>query len=221
MSAVDDARATHSAGRLSHYGDAMRVTTPTPGEPATRRHAVLVAALVLIAGACSSDDSGSDASDDATADAPTYLFSLTGDGASFDRDADGDTVTMTLTGADSHTVWFTDRPYRDSGVLATADLTALWAAGGGFDTDPPNVALVLHEPSSETDTIVAVMREPVYDEASDAFTAELEVLTAEEASSLGGSLEQHGDRHDTELPSDSGGAVSVFIDSITSINIYP
>ena len=36
------------------------------------------------------------------------------------------------------TGWFSDRPVREAGQMATADFVSLWAEGGTFAADPPN-----------------------------------------------------------------------------------
>jgi len=50
------------------------------------------------------------------------------------------TVTLDLSDATSTSLWFSDRPMRSAGSIATTQLVANWASYG-FDTDPPNAAI--------------------------------------------------------------------------------
>ena len=144
----------------------------------------------------------------------SLLYSITADSALLAPVAGKDRVyRMTLRGTDPHMVWFTDRPDRDSGVWSTKMFSSAWDSGAMFDKDPPNVALVLHEPKGGTDTVVAVMGKPRYSANKDRLVARLKVLTAEQAKDVQGGLGQHADRHDgSDLPRKTG-AVSLFIDN--------
>ncbi|MEY4169982.1 MAG: hypothetical protein RLZ94_1055, partial [Actinomycetota bacterium] len=82
----------------------------------------------------------------------------------------------------------------------------------GFAKEPPNVAIALHRPRGETDTIVAVMRRPVLTK-SGTFRAVLRVLSSNEAQALTGHLTQHGKDHDPVGIPARLGAVSIFIDT--------
>ena len=53
----------------------------------------------------------------------------------------GDAFTLSVP-ANSSTAWFTDRPDRNAGTMTVADLVSTWSAQG-FDTDPPNAAVVV------------------------------------------------------------------------------
>ena len=120
---------------------------------------------------------------------------------------------LRLRGVDEHTVWFSDRPKRDSGVWPTKMFTRAWDKGGTFRQDPPNIAMVLHEPVGGTDTVIAVMTRPRYFPKKDELRARLHVLTEEEADTVNGRMGTHARRHDplaTRLRADR---VSLFIDS--------
>ncbi len=59
----------------------------------------------------------------------------------FVQDADGATLdggTLTMIEVSPSTGWFSDRPVREAGQMATADFVSLWAEGGTFAADPPN-----------------------------------------------------------------------------------
>lgn len=148
---------------------------------------------------------------------PSVLFSLTSDAMHFEN-PDGMNVTLVMEGVDPHTIWFTDRPARESGAIATSRFAQDWQSGGTFDIDPPNAALVLHEStkvdSTTTDTLVVEVQDASYDEANRIFRADLKVLLDQEAATTEGNLSAHGDRHDNAWPSRAG-AVSLFIDSVS------
>lgn len=143
------------------------------------------------------------------------LFSLTSDRVRFD-DRTATSATLVMLDVDDHAIWFTDRPVRDSGVQPTAELAANWDPGQSFATDPPNAALVLHEPattaSGATDTLVAEIVAVDYDPAQRTFEADLRLLGDEDAESLSGNLASHGERNDATWP-DEAQQASLFIDS--------
>lgn len=144
----------------------------------------------------------------------SLLYSLTADSALL-RPVRGTkhVYSLRLNGVDQHTIWFSDRPARSSGIWTTQLFVKAWDKGATFHTDPPNVAMVLHTPRAGTDTVVAVMRQPVYWPKTDRLTARLHVLTEEEADSITGGLHYHAQRHDgTDVPRRVD-EVSLFIDS--------
>ena len=119
------------------------------------------------------------------------------------------TYVMTLRGASDHVTWFADRPARQSGFLPTAGFVSSWA-GYGFAEDPPNVALVMRDRSGATDTVVAVMTRPKVT-AKGVLTAQLRVLTVDQAQQVAGNLAVHAGRHDVKVPSRFTSA-ALFID---------
>ena len=60
----------------------------------------------------------------------------------FVQSADGGELsgsTLTLSGVSENTAWFSDRPYRETGVTSTADFVSAWGAGpDSFASEPPN-----------------------------------------------------------------------------------
>jgi hypothetical protein len=151
------------------------------------------------------------------AEKPTVLFSLTSDAMHFENPSPSK-VTLVMEGVDPSAIWFTDRPVRESGVMSTSQLTAKWNDGATFQVDPPNAALVLHEPvlvdGNSTETLVVEILDAHYDQKNESLRAELKVLTDEGATKLSGNLSAHGNRHDSAWPNRAG-AVSLFIDSVT------
>ena len=147
---------------------------------------------------------------------PSVLFSLSADSVRFEN-VDGMNSTLVMEGVDPHTVWFTDRPARESGSITTMRLAEDWQPGGTFAEDPPNAALVLHESTkvddSVADTLVAEIMAVGYDPANKTFRADLRVLFDQEAATAEGNLEAHGNSHDNAWPTAAGSA-SLFIDSV-------
>ena len=82
-------------------------------------------------------------------------------------DSDGDT--LTLRGITPSTLYFSDRPQRVVGHMATADFVDLWAIGdNSFETDPPNAVLAFLEPGADVpDDAVVVLKEPNLDGTGD------------------------------------------------------
>lgn len=148
---------------------------------------------------------------------PSVLFSVSAERMHFEN-PQGMDVTLVMEGVDLSTIWFTDRPARESGAITTGRLAAEWDAGGTFAADPPNAALVLHDPvgvdRGKSETLVAEMKDVDYDEGAGILRAEITVLSDDEAGTLDGNLGSHGDRHDSAWPRQAG-AVSLFIDSVS------
>jgi len=74
--------------------------------------------------------------------------------------SDGSTVT--LEGVTPSTLYFSDRPQRIVGHMATTDFVDLWAEGdNSFEEDPPNAVLAFLEPGDEVpEDAVIVIRDP-------------------------------------------------------------
>jgi len=73
--------------------------------------------------------------------------------------ADG---TLTLRGITPSTLYFSDRPERVTGQMATSDFVDLWGAGeNSFESDPPNAVLSFLEPGGQVpEDAVVVLTEP-------------------------------------------------------------
>jgi hypothetical protein len=67
---------------------------------------------------------------------------------------------LRMKGVSPDTLYFSDRPERIVGRVATAEFVEHWATGNdSFESDPPNAVLtVLHEP--EPQDVVVVLRQP-------------------------------------------------------------
>ena len=70
--------------------------------------------------------------------------------------------TLTLRGITPSTLYFSDRPERVTGQMATSDFVDLWGAGeNSFESDPPNAVLSFLEPGGQVpEDAVVVLTEP-------------------------------------------------------------
>ena len=75
---------------------------------------------------------------------------------------DSDGATLTLRGITPSTLYFSDRPQRVAGQMATTDFVDLWAVGdNSFETDPPNAVLSFLEPGADVPVdAVVVLKAP-------------------------------------------------------------
>ena len=81
----------------------------------------------------------------------------------FVQDADGGTIDddqLTMVEVSPNTGWFTDRPVREAGQMATADFVSLWDEGNTFDIDPPNADFTC-QAGGDTVNVVVELSSPV------------------------------------------------------------
>jgi hypothetical protein len=73
-----------------------------------------------------------------------------------------DGETLTLTGVTASTLYFSDRPQRVVGHMATSDFVDLWGEGANsFKDDPPNAVLAFLQPGDDVpEDAVVVIRDP-------------------------------------------------------------
>ena len=85
--------------------------------------------------------------------------------------------TLTLRGITPSTLYFSDRPKRVVGHMATTDFVDLWGIGdNSFESDPPNAVLSFLEPGADVpDDVVVVLKEPNLDGGGE-LTYSIEVL---------------------------------------------
>ena len=173
---------------------------------------VVVGLTVVSSGADTSPaqaDRVADPADGAAADdgaEPSWLFSQTSDTGRLEM-TDGEATRLVMNDVDLHTIEFSDRPDRVAEIIDTAALTDAWEAT--FGDDPPNAVLVEHRPDGETDSLVLVLRRPVFDATARTLTYEVEILADEEhPESIEGLA---GEVH--QVPPTEFEAVSLFIDS--------
>ena len=89
---------------------------------------------------------------------------------------DSDGETLTLREVTPSTLFFSDRPQRVVGHMATADFVDLWATGdNSFESDPPNAVLAfLAQDAEAPEDAVVVLTEPNL--ADGALSYSIEVL---------------------------------------------
>jgi hypothetical protein len=69
---------------------------------------------------------------------------------------------LTLTGVGATTVFFSDRPRRIAGHVATPEMISLWSEGtNSFLKDPPNATLSAFAADGRVANVVVVLRNPV------------------------------------------------------------
>jgi hypothetical protein len=163
------------------------------------------AVLVVAAGlaACAGDDGDGDDSR-----SPSFLYVQQAEQATF-QPAGGDvpdSYTLMLQNVAPRTVYFSDRPDRVSGSLATEAFVRLETLFS--PDDPPNAAVVISEPQGEDEDVVIVeLREPRYEQETRTFS--YEALVIDEVSE---GLRNWEQRQDQSLPARVG-HLSLYIDS--------
>jgi hypothetical protein len=85
-----------------------------------------------------------------------------------------DGKTLTLTGVTPSTLYFSDRPQRVVGHMATADFVDLWGEGANsFKDDPPNAVLAFLQPGDDVpEDAVVVIRDPRLDDGELSYAIE-------------------------------------------------
>ena len=81
----------------------------------------------------------------------------------FVQDADAGNIDddqLTMIEVSPNTGWFTDRPVREAGQMATADFVSLWDEGNTFDIDPPNADFTC-QADGDTVNVVVELSSPV------------------------------------------------------------
>ena len=117
---------------------------------AVRVVCVAVVGVLLLAG-CGSD--GNTASESA-GDEPSLLYVQDADGGTLDGDQ------LTMVEVSPNTGWFTDRPAREAGQIATADFVRSWDERGTFSEDPPNADFTC-ETDGDTVNVVVELKSAV------------------------------------------------------------
>ena len=153
------------------------------------------------------------ASADTVASLPSgasVLFALEARGGSFTRvPGRPHQYTLALRGVARGTTWFTDRPQREAGRVATRSLLGSWRRLG-FAAEPPNAAVVLDDGRRARDTVALELRLRSRDTRRRTARFRVRVLPG-----LGPGLSRLNRRLDRRLPKHFAGA-SLFIDSVTS-----
>ena len=95
-----------------------------------------------------------------------------------------DGTTLTLKAVTPATLYFSDRPQRIVGHMATADFVDLWAEGdNSFEKDPPNAVLAFLEPGDQVpeDAVVVIQQPHLQDSQLSYFIQALEGTVPEQA----------------------------------------
>lgn len=103
----------------------------------------------------------------------SWLYSQTADAAELIDLGDG-AYQLVMRDVDPQTIQFSDRPDRLVEIIDTTRLVHHWEEL--FATSAPNAVLVEHEPSGETDSLVVVLTDPVYDMAAQTLSYGVEIL---------------------------------------------
>ncbi|MFN7150678.1 MAG: hypothetical protein ACK4V6_14535 [Microthrixaceae bacterium] len=136
---------------------------------------------------------------------PSWLFSSTAGGGTFATDADG-TSTLTLTAVDPEITAFTDRPVRDTAVVATDQLTEAWPTM--FADSDPNAVLVTRAADGTASTYVLTLSDPTISGTGLSFRAVV-VEGQDHSAELPGST-----RTPAVAPPATFGASSLFVDNV-------
>jgi microcystin-dependent protein len=138
------------------------------------------------------------------------LFALEARSGSFTRvPGRADHYTLVLRGVARRTTWFSDRPQREAGRIATRSLLGSWRRIG-FAAEPPNAAVVLDDGRRAQDTVALELRLRSRDKRRRTARFRVRVLQG-----LGPGLSRLNRRLDRRLPKHFAGA-SLFIDNLTS-----
>jgi hypothetical protein len=119
--------------------------------------AVVGVVMALTLSGCGSDSTNTSE----PSDTAPLLFTVTSEGSRIKATDDGGYLLL-LDHVDNHSIWFTDRPDRQSGVLETGNFVNSWGAFG-FEEVPPNAALIAHDGAGLAETAVVTLSNPQYD----------------------------------------------------------
>lgn len=89
------------------------------------------------------------------------LFALASESGTFEKSPQRPkgTFQLKLRGLAAATLWFTDRPQRDSGTIPTPRFFRQWERLG-FNADPPNAVVSLVDGTDRADTVALELRRP-------------------------------------------------------------
>lgn len=123
--------------------------------------------------------SGADASETRVLGLPegdSILFAVGADRGSLKpRSESSGRYRLTLRGLDRKSLWFSDRPNRDSGLVTTRRLFGKWDRLG-FLADPPNAALTLELEDEDGDAVALELGRPAFDRESNSVRMRTEAL---------------------------------------------
>ena len=138
------------------------------------------AAIVLIALAFAAVTISKPCSEsEMTSGQPSFLFMQTAHSGTLSATKADGTRTLTLKNVSPVTVYFSERPDRETGHEATSDFIAEWDSGeDSFALNPPNAALDIIGADSQSITIVELMQAK-YDASTQTLEYEIIILDDE------------------------------------------
>ncbi len=174
-----------------------------------RLHIILaILCIAFSSGAAWAEDASEGIASETTSDdeeSSSDIFLQEGASGTFIRDGSGN-YTLTISNVIPHTIYFSDRPVKDSGFVPLDKFIA------GFNwgpENPPNAAIIIREGDEEEDVIFAQLTAPYYDETNQSLVYTCKVLSEYQARSE--RLQEMAPLADTSIP-ETFGAVLLVID---------
>jgi hypothetical protein len=174
-----------------------------------RLHIIVgILCIAFSAGAALAEDAPEGIVSEATLeneDSRSNIFLQEGASGTFIQDESGN-YTLTISNVIPYTIYFSDRPGKDSGFVPLDKFIA------GFNWDPanpPNAAIIIREGDEEEDAVIAQLTSPYYDETNQTLVYSCKVLSEYQARSE--RLQEMSQLADTSIP-ESFGPVLLVID---------
>ncbi len=102
---------------------------------------------------------------------PTYLFTHSTGGGTFEN-IEGDEYILTLSNPNEEVIYFSDRPFRETGHMPLA----MFLDDLDFEIDPPNATVVLENEEGDKIMIVAELIEPIFNRDDNTLVYKVRVL---------------------------------------------
>ena len=108
---------------------------------------------------------------------PTFLYVQTAASGSLTPTEAGDIWRLTLNGASPDTVYFSDRPARETGRESTENFITAWDEGeDSFADNPPNAALDIFGSDGEQHVLILELLDVAYDSEARILTYDVVIL---------------------------------------------
>jgi hypothetical protein len=171
-----------------------------------------VAVLLAIIGGCGGDN---DTPPPVTPDSKevgktkSFLFVQNASSGTFVADGNG-SYTLSLSGVSPQTIFFSDRPARDTGQIEMEK----FVTSSCFDNfNPPNAAIDVMGVDEGNDVVIVELTNPVYDADSATLNCTARILDDRNHS-----IASFNTRRDASIP-EAFGAVALFIDDCSDVKI--
>lgn len=113
-------------------------------------------------------------------DEPTFLYTQTAHSGSLVPKSDSEEWTLTLEDVSPNTVFFSDRPHRETGHESTENFIANWDEGDdSFAVNPPNAALDIFHTEGEQNVLIVELMSADYDASTQSITYDILILDGE------------------------------------------